>query len=252
MSGSSRVPMGGDGLLSAAAMKSARAPRGARSAGAALLMLAAATGMSGCSTINSWFGPSEQVLEGERVALRAAARSEASAGGVASFAPARSVREWPQAGGASNRSLGHADGSVSLQRVWSASVGAGSDSESRITASPVASAGRIYTLDAAATVTAVSEKDGDEIWSAELAPESEDPRDGFGGGLAAAGAVLVAATGFGEAIGLNAATGEELWRAALGAPVRAAPTVSKGVAVILARDGTLTALSVKTGEQIWS
>lgn len=213
---------------------------------AALLLAAAA--LSGCGT---WFGEEEVILQGERVALRQAAAAASTTGATAAVGPTQSVRGWPQAGGASNRTVGNASGDVALSRVWSTSIGAGSDSESRITAPPVAASGRIYALDAAAQVTAVSEKDGARVWQVELEPEDEDGRDGFGGGLALIGDFLIAATGFGEVIGLRAATGERLWTYQVGSPVRSAPTVSDGLAVVVARDGSLIALEVGSGAERW-
>lgn len=221
---------------------------GAARLGALGSLVAAGLGLSGCGT---WFGESETILPGERIALREAVAQSEGISGAATFSTAHSVSSWPQAGGAPNRSIGNAEGTISLTKVWSVSIGAGSDSESRITAPPVAADGRIYALDAAAQVTAVSEKNGEKIWSVELAPEDEDGRDGFGGGLAAVGDFLVVTTGFGEVIGLRSVNGEEVWRAKMTAPVRAAPTVSEGLALVIAKDGSLTALGVGSGDQRW-
>ncbi|MEM9726687.1 MAG: PQQ-binding-like beta-propeller repeat protein [Pseudomonadota bacterium] len=217
------------------------------------IAVVAALGVSGCSSLDfDFLGQKDTIIEGERVALRQAVQTRsADANGVATFGPARSVNEWRQAGGAPNRALGHAGGDIGLKRVWSTDVGAGSDSESRITASPVAAGGRIFTLDAAAQVTAVDEQNGDRIWRTELAPEDEDGRDGFGGGLAVAGEFLVATTGFGEVLGLRVSNGEIAWRFSVGSPVRSAPNISQGLAVLVAKDGSLLALNVATGEEAW-
>lgn len=216
-----------------------------------VLTLAAATTLSGCSMFDGWFGEAERKLEGDRIALRTAVESEGAAGGVATFGAARNIGDWPQAGGAPNRSVGHVNGKIALQRVWSTSIGAGSDSESRIVSAPVAAGGRIFALDAAAQVTAVSEKDGARLWQTDLTPEDEDGRDGFGGGLAVSGEYVVATTGFGEALGLNAGTGEIAWRVQLGAPLRAAPNVAGGVAVAVTRDGDVVAFKASSGEEVW-
>lgn len=223
----------------------------ARRAATFLALAAAATGLGGCSTFD-FLGEKEKILQGDRIALRSAVQNENASGGVAAFGAARSVGQWPQAGGAPNRSVGHVEGQIALKRVWSTSIGASSDSESRITSSPVAAGGRIYALDAASQVTAVSESSGQKIWETELTPEDEDGRDGFGGGLAVAGDMLIATTGFGEALGLRASDGEIAWRKQLGSPIRSAPNVSGGVAVIVTRDGGVYALNIADGEEAWS
>ncbi len=214
----------------------------------AALVLVAAVGPSGCGY---WFGEDERILEGERIPLRAAQADDTVVGGDARLPQARSMTDWPQFGGSATGAIGHVAGDIALNHVWSSSIGAGSDSESRITAPPVSDGRRLYALDAAAQVTALDLQTGDDVWEADLAPEDEDGRDGFGGGLAIEGNVLVVATGFGEVIGLSTATGGRLWVVKVGAPIRAAPAVSGGVAVVAARDGQLVAVDIESGERAW-
>ena len=229
----------------------AAARRAARKVGAGTLAIGLAAALSGCSMFSGWLGEKDTKLEGDRIALRQAVQKPKAAGGVATFGSPRSIGRWPQAGGAPNRSVGHISGKIALSRAWSSSIGAGSDSESRIVSSPVAANGRVYALDAASQVTAINEKSGARLWEADLTPEDEDGRDGFGGGLAVAGDLVVATTGFGEAIGLKADDGKILWRRSVGAPVRSAPNVENGMAVLVTRDGNLIALKVSNGEEVW-
>ena len=115
----------------------------------------------------------------------------------------------------------------------------------------MAADGRVYTLDAAATVQATSAADGRTIWETDLTPEDEDGRDGFGGGLASAGDLLVAATGFGEILGLSSADGEIRWRTSIGAPIRSAPAVSRGMVVVASREGSIVAVDLVSGAERW-
>lgn len=215
---------------------------------ALLAGLIAAVALSGCGV---WLGEVEVPLEGERIALRQATPTDRRAEREVVTVPAtRRVEAWTQAGGSPQRSAGNLEGSISLQRVWSASIGAGSGSESRIAASPVAGGGRVFALDASTEVMALSTS-GDRLWRADLTPEDEDGRDGFGGGLALSGDTLVAATGFGEVIGLNATDGSEKWRLAIGAPVRSAPAIADGRVVVVSGDGQLVAADLDTGGELW-
>ena len=211
--------------------------------------LGAALFLSGCSSID--FGPSERILEGKRLALREARSDDTKVGGTASIPGSSSRGKWSQFGGTSNGSVGHIAGNISLERVWSTSIGAGSDSESRVTAPPVSDGKRLFALDAAAQVTAIDLVSGDRVWETDLTPEDEDGRDGFGGGLAIAGNVLIAATGFGEVVGLSTDTGGRLWVLKVDAPIRSAPAISGGLAVVQARNGQLVGVKVSDGSRAW-
>lgn len=215
---------------------------------APLALLALGFGLSGCGY---WLGEEEVILEGDRVPLREARIDDTQVGGTARLPQPRSMAAWPQLGGSQSRSVGHIAGDIRLNRVWTASIGAGSDSESRVTAPPVSDGRRLYALDAAAQVTALDLTTGDRAWEADLTPEDEDSRDGFGGGLAIEGNVLVVATGFGEVIGLSTSNGGRLWVVKLDAPIRAAPAVGNGLAVVEARNGQLMGINIATGERVW-
>ncbi len=216
----------------------------------AALAISTVVALGGCGV---WFGESEVILPGERVALREASAEEAQRTNASARipSPAGASSDWPQFGGSATRSIAHSPSTIALRKVWSSSIGAGSDSESRIIAPPVAANGRVYTLDAAATVQATSAADGREIWESELTPEDEDGRDGFGGGLAAAGDLLIATSGFGEILGLSTADGSIKWRTNVGAPIRSAPAVARGLIVATTRDGAVIAVDLATGAERW-
>lgn len=227
-------------------MRLDRFPRPLARVARVALCAAIAFGAFGCGV---WLGDEETLLQGERVAIRQAAVG-APTGGVAQIPSPTPVGDWPQAGGAPHRSLGNISGSTALTRLWTTSIGAGSDSESRVTAPPVAVGGKIYALDAAAQLTAVSAA-GDQLWRADLAPEDEDGRDGFGGGLAVAGGLVFASTGFGQVVALEAGSGAEKWRFQATAPIRSAPAVSRGRVVVVTRDGVVVCLDAASGQEVW-
>ncbi len=218
--------------------------------------LAALSGLVALAGCGYYFGVEEDPLEGDRIPVRqvaSAARVAESAVtevALANLPAPRAVSAWTQDGGGANRVLGNVEGDIALERLWSTSIGAGSDSESRVTAAPVAADGRIYALDAAAQITAVS-MEGQVVWRADLTPEDEDGRDGFGGGLAIAGDLLIATTGFGEVVGLKRADGERLWTYKAPSPIRSAPAVAKGLAVFVTGSGLLAAVDISNGAERW-
>ena len=84
----------------------------------------------------------------------------------------------------------------------------------------------------------------------DLAPE--DAGEGsYGGGLAFDEGKLYATTGFAQLVAMDAATGKELWRRTLPAPVRGAPTVRAGRILLITVDNSTLALWAEDGREIW-
>lgn len=73
----------------------------------------------------------------------------------------------------------------------------------------------------------------------------------IGGGLAYANGWLFVTLSSGQVLGLNAASGTEVWRQALGLPLRAAPTVAEDRVLVLSADNNLYALDGTTGQPVW-
>jgi len=159
--------------------------------------------------------------------------------------------DWPQPGGKPDNALHHLAGDGALEPVWSVSAGAGSDDQARLTAPPIIAGGTVYVLDAEATVRAFRASDGDRLWAQELTPEDEDPEEGRGGGVAFSGAHVIAVTGFGTVHALNPGSGEITWTTNLGQPVRAAPTVDGGRVFIVTSDNQAVGLDAANGEILW-
>lgn len=175
--------------------------------------------------------------------------------------PARANDTWAQPGGEPNNAPGHLALASAVRQTWSADAGTGSSKKGRITASPIVYDGRIYTLDAEARVTAFSTS-GSSIWSVSLAPETETAADffsfgnstggGYGGGLAADGGRVYAATGYGTLVALEPGSGKKIWEKNLGAPIRASPTAASERVFVVTLEGRFFCLSGPDGAELWA
>ncbi|MDB5665818.1 PQQ-binding-like beta-propeller repeat protein [Cypionkella sp.] len=165
--------------------------------------------------------------------------------------PAASANaEWSHRGGNARHASGNGALSANPARVFSVNIGAGDSKRARIAASPVVSGGRVFTMDAAERVSAVS-TGGAPLWTASIAPESGEGSSVVGGGLAAQGNRVYATSGYGELVALDASTGGIAWRQRFDSPLTGAPTVSGNVVYAIGRDGSALAVSADTGRQIW-
>ena len=221
---------------------------------ALFLAVAGAFLLTGCGS-DGWFGESEDPpLPGERIAVLALERAlerdpEAAERAMTLPAPATNA-DWPQTGGAAFHALGHpALGPVSAA-AWSRSVGAGSGEGRRVLAQPVVGGGRVYAMDAVGAVGAFALADGGTIWSTATRPEGEE--DASGGGIAFAGGQLFAATGYAEALAIDAASGAIAWRQSLSAPARGAPAADGGRLYVTTLDNKTHALDAGDGSLLWT
>lgn len=196
-------------------------------------------------------GRNNVILPGERVSLRPTAElavQNASAG--IALGAAVSNAEWAQRGGNASHHMPHLALSEAPSLRWSVNIGTGDRGRSRLTSEPVIANGVIYTLDSGAHVRAYG-PGGALIWESTVNPITDQPGDGFGGGLAVVGERLIAATGFGEVLALNASSGDILWRYGFDAPFHAAPSIVDGMIVAMARDETAYGLSLD-GNLSWT
>ncbi len=200
----------------------------------------------------------EVILPGERLDPRAMISPDGPATVSAPLAAASPVAlpaakanaEWSQTGGNPAHSEGHVALGGGTSRIWSAPIGQGSDRKHRITADPVVAAGRIFTLDSRARVTATSPT-GATLWTADLTPGAESPNNASGGGIAYDGGRAFVTTGFGELVALDAASGQVVWRQRVGAPVGGAPAAAGGMVYAVGRDGTGWGVRAQDGKVMW-
>lgn len=207
----------------------------------------------------------ELILQGERVPIRAdldasiplegqptpKAPGEAANQSAPISLPAQTnSAEWTHRAGNARHLMPHAALSPTPKLVWSASIGEGSTRKNRIVAAPVVSAGRIFTIDAGVTVTATS-TGGGTLWSANLTANYDEGGGQSGGGLAVTGDRLIATTGFGEVVALDAASGAVAWRQRVDAPISGAPATDGRLVYVIGRDGSAWALDLSDGSVVW-
>ena len=165
--------------------------------------------------------------------------------------PAQANDSWSQPGGTPYNVPGHVALGASVRQVWSADAGQGSSSYGKLTASPIVADGRIYTIDTKGRVTAFSPS-GASVWRASVTPPNENDQKGYGGGLAADGGRIFAATGYGWVVALDAASGKKLWEKNLQSPIRSSPTAVGGRVFLVSADGVARALSAADGTELWT
>jgi outer membrane protein assembly factor BamB len=159
--------------------------------------------------------------------------------------------DWAQDGGNADKAMHHLALGDAPREVWRASIGSGSSSDTRLTAPPVVAGGRIFALDTTASVSAIAVADGRRLWRTSVLPRGED--EGLlGGGVAAAYGLVVASTGHGEIVALDAERGTEIWRRRIGPPLATPPTVSGGRVFAVTQDNQLVALAASDGQVLWN
>ena len=233
---------------------------------AVVAMFGVAVSLSGCGTfggegfglsaLTDAFKKKKPPIPGERIAVLKP-ENQVTVDAASARMPLRipaplQNQNWSQPGGAADNAPGHLAYRGGLSVVWRKSAGSGSSSRGRLTGSPIAHNGKIYTLDTEAHVTAFSASGGSQLWRVNLTPEREEPGEGFGGGVAAAGDTVYAVTGFGTVAALSAATGAKKWDKVLGVPIRHSPTVSDGKIFLLTTEGRFYCLNASNGDELWS
>lgn len=242
-----------------------------------VLAVLAITGMmlGGCDTLSSWFDGGGRVskLKGTRVpvmALNEAVTPDATIKELPVQLPAPYVNaEWPTQGGYASGAMYHLSATGPLKRVWSEDAGTGSSTASRLTAAPVVGAGRIYTMDAEAQISAFDATSGKRIWKKSVAPQGYrsvsniltfglfgtdkriDATKGFGGGIAFDNGKLFVSDGFGDLIALDAASGKQAWTINLGVPISDAPIANGGRVFVASQDNHFHAYAADDGRELW-
>lgn len=198
----------------------------------------------------------EAVLTGERLGAREILEN----GGAEEFTPAnraQAISLGAAANGAATQSpvspfarTNHAALSLPLQPVFATDIGKGDTRRNRLNVDPVSDGSRIYTMDSAHTVSAVSTS-GQVIWRKSMVAPRDQASQAQGGGLAVEGGRLYVTSGFGTLTALDAATGAEVWSQKLGGTATGAPTVRGGLAYVTSSDSTGWAIETATGRIRW-
>ncbi len=208
-----------------------------------------------CAAMIAGCSERDVILEGERLDLREGAPVQVPDGPAGAAQPISlpgmsNLGEWTQRGGTAVPRRSHPALSASPQRIWAANIGAGENRQHRITAEPVVAGGRIFTLDARATVTATG-TNGQTLWSRDLTPAGERNPNASGGGIAFGDGTLFVTSGFGFLVALDPATGAERWIQRFEAPATAAPAVSGGIVHVVSNDSVARGIDVRDGRVRW-
>jgi len=217
-----------------------------------IIVALALTALTGCDI--GWLGQAEDPpLPGERRPVMTAEErlvpDPTLAGTPVQLPAPRRNASWAQQGGDATHYLGHLALDDELERRWSADLGTGNGTTSRIISPPVVDNGRLFAADARALVQAFDLETGDQLWRRrfELASDRR-----LGAGLATTGGGVFVATARGEIAALDAASGEIIWATALEAPVRAAPTLAGRFVIVLTADNQTFALDAVSGTVLWT
>lgn len=209
--------------------------------------LAGALALGACSR--------EEVLEGERVDLRApwgetGAAPENRAVPL-SLGGQSANSTWSQRQGTSGARPGHPALAAAPALAWSVPIGQGDSRRVRLNTDPVAADGRIFTLDAVSRVQATSAS-GEVLWSADVRPLRDERNTASGGALAVAGDRLFVASAYAFVAALDVRTGAELWRVDFDAPLSGSPAAAGDTLYVGAADSSLWALEAATGRVRWT
>src|SRR4029079_19228092 len=182
----------------------------------ALLLSACADMFAGVSLpslpkLQNPFSDKEVPLTGKRISVmqKEAAGELASADRPIALPAQRQNADWTQPGGSPNNAPGHLALAQAVKSAWSADAGTGSSFYGKLTSSPIVYDNKVFTLDAAGKVSAFSLSGGSAVWRVSTTPPNEKDQEGFGGGLAADGGRIYAATGFGYGVAFDARRGNK-------------------------------------------
>lgn len=134
--------------------------------------------------------------------------------------------------------------SISVRKLWSTSIGSGSESD-RVKLVPFVDGGRVYVANREGYIKALDSSNGRVIWSVE-----KEGLEMSGGPGAGEGLVLVG-TSNGEVLALSQQNGSEVWRSRVSSEVLSVPKAALGMVIVHTVDGKLYALNVSDGKVAW-
>jgi outer membrane protein assembly factor BamB len=224
--------------------------------------------MPSVNSVTSMFDKKQEPLPGRRISVLSADEKGGVSGPEATgpivLPPAMANASWSQPGGVASNAPGHLAIGEALHTLWTADAGEGSSKRQRLTAVPIVHGNKIYTMDSEGTIRAISGSDGSKLWSVKTVPEDKSgfdfvhpfnsnnlARNGFGGGIAADGGKIFAATGFGSVLALDAGSGQVLWSKMFAIPIREAPTAAEGRVFVVNAESELLCINGGDGAQLW-
>ncbi|HLY79949.1 MAG TPA: PQQ-binding-like beta-propeller repeat protein, partial [Caulobacteraceae bacterium] len=169
--------------------------------------------------------------------------------------------DWPLAGGTLEQSVENVDAAPDFRVAWKRNFGLKSGAHAHVMAPPIMAGGKVFVMDAGATVSAHDAQTGAPLWRTNLKParvkgkgkgKVEPDRDAFGGGLAFADGKLYVASGFRLVAQLDPNSGAVNWVTRTDAPLHAAPTVSDGRVYVVDVDDELLTFDSASGTPDWT
>ncbi len=225
--------------------------------------------MPSVSSVTTMFDKKQEPLPGRRISVLniedKGAISGPEATGPIVLPPPVANASWSQPGGVATNAPGHLAIGEALHTLWTVDAGEGSSKRTRLTAVPIVYGDKIYTMDSEGTIRGLSASNGATLWQVKTVPSQKTSfdylhpfnsnnvaRGGFGGGLAADGGKIFAATGFGTIFALDSGSGQEIWSKKLAIPIREAPTAAEGRVFVVNSESELLCLNGGDGSQLWS
>ena len=135
------------------------------------------------------------------------------------------------------------ENSAEINQLWSTSIGAGVEQQ-YLKLYPLLLDDRLIVADREGEVTALDLETGEELWSIELNVL-------VSGGVGGNKENHLVSTRDGEVILLDA-DGKEKWRGRASSEILVPPVIDDDVVIVRSVDGQMTALTLKSGEEIWS
>lgn len=215
-----------------------------------ILPLTCALLLGACSNI---FKDKKDPLQGERQVVflnQDALKVDAST-------PAASVRldkpealdAWPMASGFSHHKTPVSTLASNPQELWRTSLDTSVTSE--LLNGPVIAQNMVFATDGVGNVTAVNLENGTLAWRTDTL-DADKAHQPFGGGVAWDAGRLYVTTAGAEILCLDAKDGKILWRQALAAPARSAPTLHNGRVFVATINNQLSTLKAEDGSFLWS
>lgn len=224
--------------------------------GKALRNLTILAGLLGATLLTAC-GSNEVILPGERLGIREVLRTRGADEGTpanttraVALPPQTANAAWAQSPVSPSVRTENAALAGALSPLWSVNIGQGDQRRHKLNTDPVALDGRIFAMDSASLVTAVSTS-GQVLWTHDLTPLRDSNSQAQGGGFAAADGRLYVASGFGTLSALDAATGAEIWTQRLDSTATGAPTYRDGVIYLTSGDSLAWAIEARDGRIRW-
>jgi outer membrane protein assembly factor BamB len=219
-----------------------------------VLAIAAISLLGGCSILNGDRRPTTPTV-GQRIPVLGTdttIEADPTLADVAVTVPGPVLNaDWPQPGGNAAKSSIHVALADAPAQAWSVSIGNGDSQAGRLAGEPMVADGRVYTIDTQARVRAFDVNNGSVIWEHQVRGENSPRETLYGGGVSYDSGRLYVTNGAGDVAALDAATGNQIWIAKPGGPLRGSPTIGNDNVYVVSQDNQLYALNAANGEKRW-